>query len=80
MRRLRGEVREHGDRGFGGLDIIINKDGYTWDSVIQKMTDEYWDAIVGVHLTVPFKISRAAEFIRAAFKREGEAGQEVFAR
>lgn len=48
--------------------------------MIQKMTDEYWDAIVGVHLTVPFKISRAAEFIRAAFKREGEAGQEVFAR
>jgi 3-oxoacyl-[acyl-carrier protein] reductase len=25
---------------FGGLDIIINNAGYTWDSVIQKMTDE----------------------------------------
>src|SRR6201996_5599357 len=25
---------------FGGLDIIVNNAGYTWDSVIQKMTDE----------------------------------------
>ena len=23
---------------FGGLDIIVNNAGYTWDSVIQKMT------------------------------------------
>src|SRR3954451_18262320 len=25
---------------FGGVDIIVNNAGYTWDSVIQKMTDE----------------------------------------
>src|SRR5215831_15676432 len=25
---------------FGGLDIIVNNAGYTWDNVIQKMTDE----------------------------------------
>lgn len=25
---------------FGGLDVIVNNAGYTWDSVIQKMTDE----------------------------------------
>ncbi|MGA9491724.1 MAG: SDR family NAD(P)-dependent oxidoreductase, partial [Mycobacterium sp.] len=35
---------------FGGLDIIVNNAGYTWDSVIQKMTDEQWDAILDVHL------------------------------
>ncbi len=65
--------------GFGGLDIIINNAGYTWDNVIQKMTGEQWDAIIGVHLTAPFKILRAAsEFIRAASKKEAEAGQEVF--
>lgn len=45
---------------FGGLDIIVNNAGYTWDNVIQKMTDEQWDAIVGVHLTAPFRILRAA--------------------
>ncbi|WP_198674780.1 SDR family NAD(P)-dependent oxidoreductase [Rhodoferax ferrireducens] len=65
--------------GFGGLDIIINNAGYTWDNVIQKMTDEQWNAIIDVHLTAPFKILRAAaDFLRAASKKEAEAGQEVF--
>ena len=27
---------------YGGLDIIVNNAGYTWDNVIQKMTDEQW--------------------------------------
>src|SRR5262249_5791095 len=48
------------------LDIIVNNAGYTWDNVIQKMTDEQWDAILDVHLKAPFKILRAAQpFIRA---------------
>src|SRR5271155_1027410 len=25
---------------FGGLDIIVNNAGYTWDNVIQKTTDD----------------------------------------
>ncbi|MEN2738694.1 SDR family oxidoreductase [Microbacterium sp. X-17] len=45
---------------FGGLDIVVNNAGYTWDSVIQKMTDEQWDAILDVHLKAPFQIMRAA--------------------
>ncbi len=61
---------------FGGLDIIINNAGYTWDNVVQKMTDEQWEAILAVHLTAPFRILRAASgFIREAAKREAEAGQ-----
>src|SRR6202041_1736243 len=46
---------------FGGLDIIVNNAGYTWDNVVQKMTDEQWDAIVDVHLKAPFRILRAAQ-------------------
>ena len=46
---------------FGGLDIIVNNAGYTWDAVIQKMTDEQWDAILDVHLKAPFRILRAAQ-------------------
>ncbi|MBL4953999.1 SDR family NAD(P)-dependent oxidoreductase, partial [Neobacillus sp. YIM B02564] len=42
--------------GFGGLDIIVNNAGYTWDNVIQKMSDEQWEAILQVHLTAPFRI------------------------
>ncbi|RYF57978.1 MAG: SDR family NAD(P)-dependent oxidoreductase, partial [Comamonadaceae bacterium] len=35
---------------YGGLDIIVNNAGYTWDNVIQKITDEQWDAMLAVHL------------------------------
>jgi 3-oxoacyl-[acyl-carrier protein] reductase len=63
---------------FGGLDVIVNNAGYTWDTVIQKMTDEQWDAILDVHLTAPFRILRAAQpVISAAVKRAREAGDPV---
>jgi len=49
----------------GGLDIIVNNAGYTWDSMIQKMTDERWQSMLDVHLSAPFRILRAAAaFIR----------------
>ncbi|MEZ5647071.1 MAG: SDR family oxidoreductase [Burkholderiaceae bacterium] len=64
---------------FGGLDIIVNNAGYTWDNVVQKMTDDQWEAMLAVHLTAPFRILRAASgFIRDAAKREAEAGTPVF--
>lgn len=64
---------------FGGVDIIINNAGYTWDSVVQKTTDEQWYAMIDVHMTAPFRILRAAaEFIKSKAKSEAEAGQEVF--
>jgi 3-oxoacyl-[acyl-carrier protein] reductase len=63
---------------FGGLDIIVNNAGYTWDSVIQKMTDEQWDAILDVHLKAPFRILRAAQpVIAAAVKKARAAGEPV---
>ncbi|MDT5288089.1 MAG: 3-oxoacyl-[acyl-carrier protein] reductase [Mycobacterium sp.] len=63
---------------FGGLDIIVNNAGYTWDSVIQKMTDEQWDAILDVHLKAPFRILRAAQpVIAAAVKQAKQAGEPI---
>ena len=63
---------------FGGLDIIVNNAGYTWDSVIQKMTDEQWDSILDVHLKAPFRILRAAQpIIAAAVKEAKAAGQPI---
>jgi 3-oxoacyl-[acyl-carrier protein] reductase len=60
---------------FKGLDIIINNAGYTWDNVIQKMSDEQWYAMIDVHLTAPFRILRAAQpVIRALAKADADAG------
>ena len=64
---------------YGGMDIIVNNAGYTWDNVVQKMTDDQWEAMLAVHLTAPFRILRAAShFIREANKREQAEGRDVF--
>lgn len=63
---------------FKGLDILVNNAGYTWDSVIQKMTDEQWYAMIDVHLTAPFRILKAAHpVIRALSKADADAGRRV---
>lgn len=63
---------------FGGIDIIVNAAGYTWDSMIQNMTDKQWDAMIDVHLKAPFRILRAAaNFIREKTKEEQAAGKVV---
>ncbi len=59
---------------FGGIDIIVNNAGYTWDAVIQNMTDKQWYAIMDVHTTAPFRILReASHFMRDAAKKEAAA-------
>jgi 3-oxoacyl-[acyl-carrier protein] reductase len=63
---------------FGGLDIIVNNAGYTRDAVIQKQSDEQFQAMLDVHVTAPFRILRAAaEPIRMMAKKEAEEGREV---
>jgi 3-oxoacyl-[acyl-carrier protein] reductase len=65
-------------REFGRFDIIVNNAGYTWDAVIQNVTDEMWDAMIDVHLTAPFKIIRAAvPYMREAAKQELAEGKRV---
>ena len=58
---------------FDGLDIVVNNAGYTWDTVIQKMTDEQWQAILDVHLTAPFRILRAAQPVISRLVKEAKA-------
>jgi 3-oxoacyl-[acyl-carrier protein] reductase len=63
---------------LGGLHVVVNNAGYTWDSVIQKMTDEQWYAILDVHVTAPFRILRAfANYLRPTVEAETQRGQRV---
>ena len=45
------------DRTFaerGAIDIVVNNAGYTWDNVIQKTTDDQFQAMLDIHVTAPF--------------------------
>ncbi|MHB9841258.1 SDR family NAD(P)-dependent oxidoreductase [Paraburkholderia terrae] len=66
-------------KAFKGIDIIVNNAGYTWDDVIQKMSDEQWYAIIDCHMTAPFRILRAAyPHVKALHAADKEAGREVY--
>lgn len=63
---------------FDAIDIIVNNAGYSWDNVIQKTTDEQFQAMLEIHLVTPFRLLRAASgFIRESAKREIAASQRV---
>jgi 3-oxoacyl-[acyl-carrier protein] reductase len=64
---------------FGKIDIIVNNAGYTIDAPIHKMSDEQFQAMLDIHLIVPFKVIRAAApHLREPAKKEREEGNEVF--
>lgn len=63
---------------FSSIDIIVNNAGYTWDNVIQKTSDEQFQAMLDIHVIAPFRILRAAaSWIRETAKKEIEAGTTV---
>src|SRR6187397_3663856 len=63
---------------FGGCHVVVNNAGYTWDSVIQKMSDEQWYAILDVHLTAPFRVLRAfQQHFRQEVEKERSEGKRI---
>jgi 3-oxoacyl-[acyl-carrier protein] reductase len=64
---------------FGGLDIVVNNAGSTWDGMAHKMSEEQFRAMLEIHTVVPFRVLRAAApYLREAGKRDAEEGREVF--
>ena len=64
---------------FGKIDIIVNNAGYTLDAPIHKMSDDWWEKMLAIHVTVPLRVVRAAApHLREPAKAERERGEEVF--
>jgi 3-oxoacyl-[acyl-carrier protein] reductase len=64
---------------FGKIDIIVNNAGYTLDAPIHKMSDEWFQRMLDIHVVVPFRIIRAAApHLREPAKKERDEGREVF--
>jgi len=73
-----GKVIDATLQEFGSIDIIVNNAGYSWDNVIQKTTDEQFQAMLEIHLVTPFRMLRAAStYIRETAKQEMASGQRV---
>ena len=44
---------------FGSIDILVNNAGITQDATLAKMTEEQWNAVIGVNLSGVFLCTRA---------------------
>ena len=45
---------------FGRLDILVNNAGITKDTLMLRMTEEQWDAVIAVNLKGTFNFTKAA--------------------
>jgi 3-oxoacyl-[acyl-carrier protein] reductase len=64
---------------WGRLDIVVNNAGYTLDAPIHKMSDDWFQRMLDIHVVAPFRVIRAAApHLREPAKQEREEGREVF--
>jgi 3-oxoacyl-[acyl-carrier protein] reductase len=64
---------------WGRVDIIVNNAGYTLDTPVHKMSDDWFQRMLDIHVVVPFRVVRAAApHLREPAKQEREEGREVF--
>jgi 3-oxoacyl-[acyl-carrier protein] reductase len=64
---------------WGRLDIIVNNAGYTLDGVVHKLSDDWFQRMLDIHVIAPFRVVRAAApYLRDPAKAERARGEEVF--
>jgi 3-oxoacyl-[acyl-carrier protein] reductase len=64
---------------WGQLDIVVNNAGYTLDAPVHKMSDDWFQRMLDIHVVVPFRVIRAAApHLREPAKKERDEGREVF--
>lgn len=54
---------------FGGIDILVNNAGITKDTLLMRMSEEQWDAVINVNLKSVFNFTKAAQ--RSMLKQKG---------
>jgi NAD(P)-dependent dehydrogenase (short-subunit alcohol dehydrogenase family) len=58
---------------WGRLDVVVNNAGILRDRIIWSMTEDDWDAVMGVHMKGTFNCTRHATAIwRELFKKSGK--------
>jgi 3-oxoacyl-[acyl-carrier protein] reductase len=53
-------------RDFERIDILVNNAGITKDSLLMRMTEEQWDAVITVNLKSVFNFTKAVQKIMLA--------------
>jgi 3-oxoacyl-[acyl-carrier protein] reductase len=46
---------------FGSIDILVNNAGITKDTLLMRMTEEQWDAVINVNLKSVFNYTKAVQ-------------------
>jgi 3-oxoacyl-[acyl-carrier protein] reductase len=54
---------------FGKIDILVNNAGITRDTLLMRMTEEQWDAVIAVNLKSVFNLTKA--IIQPMLKQKG---------
>ncbi len=46
---------------FGAIDILVNNAGITKDTLLMRMTEEQWDAVINVNMKSVFNFTKAVQ-------------------
>ncbi|MGE5418579.1 MAG: 3-oxoacyl-[acyl-carrier-protein] reductase [Chloroflexota bacterium] len=52
-------VAEETAKDFGRIDILVNNAGITKDTLLMRMTEDQWDAVLAVNLKSVFNLTKA---------------------
>jgi len=48
-------------KDFGQIDVLVNNAGITKDTLLMRMTEEQWDAVINVNLKSVFNFTKAVQ-------------------
>ncbi len=55
-------------KDFSRIDILVNNAGITRDTLLMRMTEEQWDAVIAVNLKSVFNLTRAVIMVMISQK------------